>query len=278
MNTKGLVELVVLNIGREKKVLNDEMFTILVIMALFTTFMTTPTVMAIYKPEHKLSSRGGCESWKKSLNAKGLDVELRILACIRGPGDLPSLINLIELSRSTLMFIMKLYVMQLVELTDRSSSIVMVQRVRKNGVPCIGRFHQGEFNEQIAAAFEAYNQLGRVTVRPTTSISTLSIMHEDICHIAEKKRAAMIILPFHKQWKREGDQVVEINVGHGWRDVNEKVLINAPCSVGVLIDRGFGLRVQKSPGDSDLLKRVCVVFVGGPDSRWPRQSYGSEVW
>ncbi|KAL2554658.1 Cation/H(+) antiporter 20 [Forsythia ovata] len=52
MNTKGLVELVVLNIGREKKVLNDEMFTILVIMALFTTFMTTPTVMAIYKPEH----------------------------------------------------------------------------------------------------------------------------------------------------------------------------------------------------------------------------------
>ncbi|CAI0472673.1 unnamed protein product [Linum tenue] len=50
MNTKGLVELIVLNIGKEKKVLNDETFAILVLMALFTTFITTPTVMLIYKP------------------------------------------------------------------------------------------------------------------------------------------------------------------------------------------------------------------------------------
>lgn len=50
MNTKGLVELIVLNIGKEKKVLDDETFAILVIMALFTTFITTPIVMAIHKP------------------------------------------------------------------------------------------------------------------------------------------------------------------------------------------------------------------------------------
>ncbi|CDP11005.1 unnamed protein product [Coffea canephora] len=56
MNTKGLVELIVLNVGKEKKVkylkivLNDEMFAILVLMALFTTFMTTPIVMVIYRP------------------------------------------------------------------------------------------------------------------------------------------------------------------------------------------------------------------------------------
>ncbi|KAF7143712.1 hypothetical protein RHSIM_Rhsim05G0188600 [Rhododendron simsii] len=56
MNTKGLVELIVLNIGKEKKVLNDEVFAILVLMALFTTFMTTPTVMAIYKPARNVSS------------------------------------------------------------------------------------------------------------------------------------------------------------------------------------------------------------------------------
>ncbi|RHN48354.1 putative cation/H+ exchanger, Na/H antiporter domain-containing protein [Medicago truncatula] len=50
MNTKGLVELILLNIGKEKKVLNDEIFAIMVLMALFTTFITTPLVMAIYKP------------------------------------------------------------------------------------------------------------------------------------------------------------------------------------------------------------------------------------
>jgi len=53
MNTKGLVELIVLNIGKDRKVLNDETFAILVLMALFTTFITTPVVMAIYKPARK---------------------------------------------------------------------------------------------------------------------------------------------------------------------------------------------------------------------------------
>ena len=41
MNTKGLVELIVLNIGRERKVLNEETFAILVLMALVTTFIAT---------------------------------------------------------------------------------------------------------------------------------------------------------------------------------------------------------------------------------------------
>jgi hypothetical protein len=40
MNTKGLVELIVLNIGHDRKVLNVEVFAILVLMALITTFMT----------------------------------------------------------------------------------------------------------------------------------------------------------------------------------------------------------------------------------------------
>lgn len=42
MNTRGLMELVALNIGREMGILSAEVFAILVIMALTTTFMTTP--------------------------------------------------------------------------------------------------------------------------------------------------------------------------------------------------------------------------------------------
>ncbi|WOL07877.1 hypothetical protein Cni_G16626 [Canna indica] len=43
MNTKGLVELIILNIRRDRKVLNDETSTIMVLMTLFTTFITTPS-------------------------------------------------------------------------------------------------------------------------------------------------------------------------------------------------------------------------------------------
>jgi len=44
MNTRGLMELIVLNIGYDLGVLGPEIFAMLVIMALFTTFMTGPAL------------------------------------------------------------------------------------------------------------------------------------------------------------------------------------------------------------------------------------------
>ncbi len=47
MNTRGLMELIVLNIGLDLKVLTPEVFTMMVIMALVTTFMTGPALNLI---------------------------------------------------------------------------------------------------------------------------------------------------------------------------------------------------------------------------------------
>jgi Kef-type K+ transport system membrane component KefB len=44
MNTRGLMELIVLNIGKDLGVLDDRVFAMLVIMALVTTFMTGPAL------------------------------------------------------------------------------------------------------------------------------------------------------------------------------------------------------------------------------------------
>ena len=44
MNTRGLIELVVLNIGYDLGVLTPEIFTMMVLMALITTFMTGPAI------------------------------------------------------------------------------------------------------------------------------------------------------------------------------------------------------------------------------------------
>ncbi|HAT61438.1 MAG TPA: cation/H(+) antiporter, partial [Prevotella sp.] len=49
MNTRGLMELVALNIGYEMGILSQSIFAVLVIMALVTTFMTTPTLHLITK-------------------------------------------------------------------------------------------------------------------------------------------------------------------------------------------------------------------------------------
>ena len=47
MNTRGLVELVVLNIGYDLGILSDRIFVMLVIMALATTFMTAPLLSLV---------------------------------------------------------------------------------------------------------------------------------------------------------------------------------------------------------------------------------------
>ncbi|KAH0928621.1 hypothetical protein HID58_014348, partial [Brassica napus] len=281
MNTKGLVELIVLN---------DETFAILVLMALFTTFITTPTVMAIYKP-----ARGTHRKLKDlSASEDSTKEELRILACLHGPANVSSLISVIESIRTTKvtflyiclfvsksMLQLKLFVMHLMELTERSSSIIMVQKARKNGFPFVQRYRHGECHSSVIGGFQAYRQLGRVAVRPITAVSPLPTMHEDICHMAETKRVTMIILSFHKRWNVDhghshhhhhqdgGDGNVPENVGHGWRLVNQRVLKNAPCSVAVLVDRGLGsIEAQSSNIDgSNVVERVCVIFFGGPDDR-----------
>ncbi|CAN1769759.1 Cation/H(+) antiporter 20 [Linum perenne] len=240
MNTKGLVELIVLNIGREKKVLNDEMFAILVLMALFTTFMTTPTVMAIYKSSHVASRRRSQELQQNNNNIPHTQPELRILACIHGSRNVPSLINLIDsATTAATKTTLQIFAMQLVELTDRSSSIMMVHRARRNGLPFIDCFTRPG---RIEAAFNAYCHVsGTVSVHNSTAISALHSMHEDICHVAEDKRVSMIILPFHKKWTGgEGEEEGVENVGNGWRVVNRRVLESARCSVAVFVDRGFG--------------------------------------
>ena len=42
MNTRGLTELIVLNIGLDLGVISPQLFTMLVVMALVTTFMAGP--------------------------------------------------------------------------------------------------------------------------------------------------------------------------------------------------------------------------------------------
>jgi len=53
MNTRGLMELIVLNIGMDLGVITPTMFTMLVLMALVTTFATTPVLHWVY-PDREL--------------------------------------------------------------------------------------------------------------------------------------------------------------------------------------------------------------------------------
>ncbi|EXJ83646.1 hypothetical protein A1O1_07270 [Capronia coronata CBS 617.96] len=61
MSCKGLVELIVLNIGLQAKILTTRTFTIFVVMALVTTFATTPLTTWLYPPWYQQK----LELWKQ---------------------------------------------------------------------------------------------------------------------------------------------------------------------------------------------------------------------
>ncbi|KAF9869537.1 sodium/hydrogen exchanger family protein [Colletotrichum karsti] len=61
MSCKGLVELIVLNIGLQAKILSTRTFTIFVVMALLTTFSTTPLTSFLYPPWYQKK----LEAWKR---------------------------------------------------------------------------------------------------------------------------------------------------------------------------------------------------------------------
>ncbi|KAJ7066533.1 Sodium/hydrogen exchanger family-domain-containing protein [Mycena amicta] len=58
MSCKGLVELIVLNVGLSAGILSPQVFSMFVLEALLLTFMTTPLVTALYPPEKRVRASG----------------------------------------------------------------------------------------------------------------------------------------------------------------------------------------------------------------------------
>ncbi|KAK6945882.1 Cation/H+ exchanger [Dillenia turbinata] len=256
MNTKGLVEMIVLNVGRDQKVLDDESFAIMVIVALVMTGMITPVVTAIYKPARRFVP------YKRRTIQKGkLDGELRMLACIHTPRNVPAIINLLEASNPTKKSPIYVYTLHLVELTGRASAMLIVHNTRKLGKPAVNRTQAQ--SDHIINALENYEQHANcVSIQPLTAISPYSTMHEDICNLAEDKRAAFIIVPFHKQQTVDGGMEA---TNPQFRMVNQNVLANAPCSVGILVDKGLSATARVSA--CQISHHIAMLFFGGPDDR-----------
>jgi Kef-type K+ transport system membrane component KefB len=83
MNTRGLMELIILNIGFDLGVISQTMFTMLVIMALVTTFATTPVLRWVY-PDGELARErlGG-----PAAMAPGETARFPVMMVVPEPGD-----------------------------------------------------------------------------------------------------------------------------------------------------------------------------------------------
>ncbi|KAL8243349.1 hypothetical protein R6Q59_009607 [Mikania micrantha] len=256
MNTKGLVEMIVLNVGKDQKVLDDKSFAIMVVVALVMTAIITPAVTILYKPARRFAPYKG-----RTILTTKPDSDLRTLVCIHTPRNVPTIINLLEASNPTKKSPLSIFVLHLVELTGRASAMLIAHNSRRSGRPAANRTQAQ--SDHIINAFEIFEQhAGFVSVQPLTAISPYSTMHEDICSVAEDKRVAFIILPFHKQQTVDGGMEA---TNPAYRMINQNVLANAPCSVGILVDRGLSATTRIA--GNQIAHHIVVVFIGGPDDR-----------
>ncbi|XP_040380355.1 cation/H(+) antiporter 15-like [Oryza brachyantha] len=255
MNTRGLVEMIVLNIGRDKEVLDDESFAVMVLVSVVMTTLVTPVVTTVYRPARRLIGYK-----RRNLQRSKHDAELRMLACVHTTRNVPSIISLLELSNPTKRSPIFIYALHLVELTGRASNMLAAHHTASNQSRSAAGSLPGA-SDHIFNAFENYEaSAGGVSVQALTAVSPYQTMHEDVCILAEDKHVSLIVLPFHKQQTVDGG-MEPINAS--LRGFNESILASTPCSVGILVDRGLSAATARMA----TVHHVALLFFGGPDDR-----------
>jgi hypothetical protein len=109
------------------KVINQELFAIMVIMAIVTTFMTTPIVMWLYSPARDMPSY----LRRSIIDSGGVEDQLRLLICTTASWNIQAMINFVEITRGKERKSLRPFVLHLMEYTERLSSIRMASFSRR---------------------------------------------------------------------------------------------------------------------------------------------------
>ena len=238
MNTRGLMELIVLNIGLDLGVISPTLFTMMVLMALVTTFMTTPLLHLIYPPERLTSELlERAEPATTLAPAPGFTVLVCVAQDRSGPG-------LILLASAFSDGPSRLYALGLVPMTERGSAYI-------DSSPD----QQETETDTLAPLMERAREL-RLQVKPLSFVS--ADPGRDICDVAQVKGANLVLLGWHRP----------LFAGSRLGGVVAEVMKEASSNVGVFVDRGL-TRVKRvlvpflgTPHDRSALALAQRVMVG----------------
>jgi Kef-type K+ transport system membrane component KefB len=202
MNTRGLMELVILNIGRDLGVITTAVFAMMVIMAIVTTALTTPVLHWVY-PAALLEGAPDEKARKK----------FSVLIPISLPTSGPSLLNLASVLRqgAVLPNVIALYLRRPVE-----------RDLFRTGLDEPAAEKVEALQPLLAAAAEK-----EIHVEPLTFVSR--DVPSDIARVARMRSADLILMGFHKPVF--GQAILGGTV--------HRVLTGSDADVAVFVDRGF---------------------------------------
>jgi len=227
MNTRGLMELIVLNIGLDIGVISPKLFTMMVIMALVTTFMTTPILNRVYPAERIASDL--------------LETETPL----GKPAELPGLKVLMCISRASSGRSMPVLAAALSDPSARSResffAVKLMDSIERTSTYLKGEPDDAE--QPMQTLVDTGRELG-LDVHPMSFVSTHPA--QDICEIASVKAVDLLLLGWHKPL------ITSATLG----GTVDEVLRRANANVGVFVDRGL-----------KQVRRVLVPYFGSPHDR-----------
>jgi Kef-type K+ transport system membrane component KefB len=237
MNTRGLTELIVLNIGLDLGVISTQLFTMLVVMALVTTFMTGP-LLKLIDPREELSEPVEEELHRAvRTTAEELEEPIPVRSILVAPQDGRNLDALVELAEP-------------LAKTTPPRELILAQIV----VP--KRFVTGTMldAEDVATTAQDLNarraRLIEQGIAARSVAFTATAPGQAIVRLASQQEVDLVMLDGRRPLLGEGVPRGDVGV----------VLDKAPCDVAVLVERSALPMVdQQHP--------VMVPF-GGGDHDW----------
>ncbi|XP_040992680.1 cation/H(+) antiporter 4-like [Juglans microcarpa x Juglans regia] len=252
LSFKGQVQLKLYSYFGDDQVqlIPDQAHSLWILAILINATIAPILVKYLYDPSRKYAGYK-----KRDIMHNRSNAELRILVCIHKPDNIPTVIKLLEASGPTRQRPLTVYVLHLIKLIGRASPVFISHQMQKKTLS------KTSYSENVIIAFNRFKQDnldGISLLHVFTAISPPKYMHEDVCTLALDKLACLIVLPFHQKWSLDGFVESE---DCAIRTLNCGVLELAPCSVGILVDRGR----STIPAYSSY--SVAMIFLGGSDDQ-----------
>lgn len=276
MSCKGLVELIVLNIGLQAKILSTKTFTIFVVMALITTVTTTPLTVALYPEwyQKKLEAwKNGEIDWdgkplsppvreedspERSLEKLSGTQVSRLLVYLK-LDSLPSLFTFISLLGGDGSVInpkihkakSELSTVPEGSATDATANLLQKRPFEVHGVRFLeltertssvmqsSEIDQYAYKDPVVNAFRAFAQLNNVAVSGGVSVVPQDSYAQTLTSTAADHFSDLVLIPW-SETVSEVDSSPD-SLSRGLQDAFiQKILETSSCNTAIFVNQGFG--------------------------------------
>ncbi|PNX95996.1 cation H(+) antiporter 1-like protein [Trifolium pratense] len=261
LNTRGYADLLFFGAAAKQVISVDtESYNVLLVSIVFNTIISGIVVASLSKGDDKMFSNN-----HTAIEPQQMENELRILACVYDPRQVSTILSTILAIHGSKTSPSITYFMHLIELVKKIKSNLLFHEKENDELSDEEDSFGGNDVVDINNALDSFTAETKILVYQKRAVSSFSSLYEDVCNEAENLRVSIILIPFHKHQRIDG----KLESGKdGIRTTNQKILRHAPCSVGVIIERGLTMSFGFSELiQSDNMQNVATLFIGGPDDR-----------